>query len=146
MPGLVSSYKLVTSDRGLMFTGTDRQVLPFLQELNGICRGEHMSIFGINTLEVLRRIAWTVAADYKGGTPTWVWNAGTPYDTVSLINIYSCSGAKTDGGMTVEQFVNYWVPDTRVVCKGMADAFKVDIAPAALEAGIVRTIASLMGF
>lgn len=60
-------------------------------------------IFGFETLESLRLCAW----DPLSCRPAWIWNTGirTP---VTLINLYSCSGAK-QAGISLTEMLDYWI-------------------------------------
>jgi len=88
----------IITDAGEVTVGTPQDILAKLELLNPT------RIFGFNTLEILRQAAW-YAAD-KITVPPWVWNVSAE---PQLINLYSCSGAKHDSDLSLQQFITYWV-------------------------------------
>lgn len=118
--------------------GNSRAVLDALTAMINTSSGTLCQIIGIETLALLRQMAWTAAADGKG-VPSWIWNTS---DVPKVINLYSSSGAKNDTDMPVESFIDYWL---NMPCNN-ALILKVEANGAIQHAYNVYRVAKRMGF
>jgi len=84
------------------------------QLLEALADVEEAEIFSLETLDSLRLCGWERAAP----SPSWIWNSGLP-SKVTLVNLYSCSGAKTSG-IAISAMLDYWVPDIAGTAESIA--------------------------
>ena len=89
-------------------------LVAWLLENVGAVKTAPTTIFGFELLRSLRLCGWQVAAGHKPEddsvrVPYWIWNAGVD-SNVTLVNLYSASGAKSDG-LSLADTISHWIPD-----------------------------------
>ena len=139
----MAGVQVTEGPKALLFTCDQTSVIGVLNRLTDAAKGEAITVIGINTLDILRQIAWC-AKDARITPPCWLWNAGGVYDTATVVNLYSCSGAKSDTDLTPQQFMDMWTDEDTI--NGMRTAMGLTNAlPAQLQALTVGLIAARMG-
>lgn len=128
-----------------MLTGDDHTIITALNRLVEQAKGEPVVIVGIETLDTLRQMAWSAAKDHTA-VPGWMWNAGGVYDTVDIVNLYSCSGAKQSTSLSAQGFLNYWTTDAGEAVKAITAAYGLKrLTPAQEQAIQVSLTAARLG-
>lgn len=123
------------ADGWLQFVGQVHDFLLCIDDIVNI-NPRPITIIGINTNDVLAQIGWS-ALDAGIPAPAWLWNTDQRAGNgISIVNLYSCSGAKHGTDMSVQAFLDYWTKNDKLLDGSLAE----------MQAERVLLTAARMGF